>query len=297
MKRYLLFLLLAGCEASTGTTAQPVSALHARTGICTESTLNGSFAAIAAHTALKSIQTCLHVGMPGTLNDDGKTPWIATVVTGDANAPNADVGNWQLEAFYNGAPAGKRMLTHDGVPHLNCGGTRGGSECESWSNDAVEWSRPFAPGTYVFRYTYALDTSITVVNTITVQGAGPATAGVLVGPSGTPTATAAPTAKIGVRLMPTPAALATLFQLDRPRGLTVMAIDQGGVAESAGIRKGDVILNCGDRATDAVDDLYATIAATAPGPLVCKVWSVTGSEGSKPVFAERTVTMTWSSPQ
>lgn len=161
---------VAGCAAEAGNTVGAVDALRTRAGICSKSTLNGSMSAIATNSAQRSIETCLRVGMPGTLADDGRTPFIATMVTGDANAPNADAGNWQVEVFYNGAPMGKRMMARAGVPQLTCGAATGGAPCDSWSTDLMQWAVPFAPGTYVFRYTFALDTSVTTTNTITIGG-------------------------------------------------------------------------------------------------------------------------------
>jgi hypothetical protein len=160
-------LLLTGCYGATGPVDRPISDLRQRGGVCAEVAVDSAALTLVTEgRMMRRIDTCMQTGLAGTLVDDGKTPHLGTTVYGSANAPDADANNWQEEAFLNGAPMGKRMMTKDAlVPHLSCG-TNG---CESWSVDLVTWSTPFAPGTYVFRYTYALDTSLVVTNTITLR--------------------------------------------------------------------------------------------------------------------------------
>ena len=110
-----------------------------------------------------------------------------------------------------------------------------------------------------------------------------------------PTVPATGKPQLGIHAMPTPADLAKVFDLGRPRGMMITSVEQGS-AQTAGIRQNDVILECNDRPTNSVADLQAAIT-NAPGAVLrCKVWSTTGSQDGKPVFAEKIVSMKTAPP-
>lgn len=161
--------LLVGCYGATGPVKRPISELRSmKSGVCAEVAIDSAAATFVTEGRMRRrIDTCLRTGRPGTLFDDGTTPLITTTVYGDANSPDADANNWQVETWFNAAPMGKRMMSKSGLtPELSCDATSG---CESWSLDIMQWPQPFGPGTYVFRYTFGLDVSRVVTNTITLQ--------------------------------------------------------------------------------------------------------------------------------
>lgn len=162
-------VLLAGCmPPTTGPVVSPMNDLRTRAGACASTRIqSGALALLTKGT--QRIETCLQTGLPFTLMDDGRTPVVKTTVTGIANAPDADVSNWQVEYWFNGVPAGKgkQIMKKIGLGlELSCDLD---GNCESWSLATMIWPEPFTPGVYTFRYTCALNTSWVTTNTITLQ--------------------------------------------------------------------------------------------------------------------------------
>jgi serine protease Do len=71
--------------------------------------------------------------------------------------------------------------------------------------------------------------------------------------------------RIGVVAQDVDAALATSFELDRPRGALVSAVEDRGPADDAGLRAGDVILAVDGNPIEHSVELSTTIAAKKPG--------------------------------
>jgi serine protease Do len=71
--------------------------------------------------------------------------------------------------------------------------------------------------------------------------------------------------RIGVVAQDVDAALATSFDLDRPRGALVSAVEDSGPADDAGLRAGDVILAVDGKPIEHSVELSTTIAAKKPG--------------------------------
>ena len=71
--------------------------------------------------------------------------------------------------------------------------------------------------------------------------------------------------RIGVAVQDVDAALANSFDLDRPRGALVSAVEEDGPAEKAGVKPGDVILAVGKQSIEQSVDLSGVIARTKPG--------------------------------
>jgi serine protease Do len=71
--------------------------------------------------------------------------------------------------------------------------------------------------------------------------------------------------RIGVVAQDVDAALATSFELDRPRGALVSAVEDRGPADDAGLRAGDVILAVDGKPIEHSVELSTTIAAKKPG--------------------------------
>jgi serine protease Do len=71
--------------------------------------------------------------------------------------------------------------------------------------------------------------------------------------------------RIGVRVQDVTARLAEAFGLDRPRGALVSAVEEGGAAEKAGIRAGDVILRVSERDIERSGELAAVVTRLRPG--------------------------------
>ncbi len=113
------------------------------------------------------IKSCLQQGSPGTLHDD-ETIRLVSTVHGHANSHDADTGEWQLEIFRDGKPLHKGMMQRTWPPELDC--TL--HPCHSWSVD-VRKMEELPAGTYVFRYTFGLDTSKVVTNTIVIKEGRP----------------------------------------------------------------------------------------------------------------------------
>jgi S1-C subfamily serine protease len=77
--------------------------------------------------------------------------------------------------------------------------------------------------------------------------------------------------------------------------MMITSVEQGS-AQTAGIRQGDVILERNDHPTNSVADLQAAITIAPGAVLRCKIWSITGSQDGKPVFAEKIVSMKTAPP-
>jgi len=71
--------------------------------------------------------------------------------------------------------------------------------------------------------------------------------------------------RIGVLVQDVDAALASSFNLDRPRGALVSAVEEGGPAEQAGVKPGDVVLELDDKPIEQSNELSNAIAKIKPG--------------------------------
>jgi serine protease Do len=71
--------------------------------------------------------------------------------------------------------------------------------------------------------------------------------------------------RIGVTIQDVNQALADSFRLSRPRGALVSQVEEGGPADKAGLRPGDVILAVDGREIERSSELPPAIAAIKPG--------------------------------
>jgi len=71
--------------------------------------------------------------------------------------------------------------------------------------------------------------------------------------------------RLGVTVQEVNATLAESFNLDRPRGALVSAIDAGSPAEKAGLQVGDIVLKFNGNVIERSSDLPLLVADTAPG--------------------------------
>jgi hypothetical protein len=172
-------LALAAC-AETGSYRPPtlpaegatrvylVSDLRSRNGACAQAPiLKGKF-------ELGSIQACARMGSPGTLYDNPDEPLLITGFDSSRDRFAADPGNWRLEITSNsGAPVFTTFLKRQ-VPSV---GTCSSFGCSHYAADVA---RPptWKAGDYRLRYTYAHDTSISVVLTLILSSDIPRTEGV-----------------------------------------------------------------------------------------------------------------------
>jgi serine protease Do len=74
-----------------------------------------------------------------------------------------------------------------------------------------------------------------------------------------------PHRRLGVAIVPEPAAsrLREAAGLERVDGLLVRGVEEGGPADSAGVRRGDVITAVGERAVATLDDLFESLDTAA----------------------------------
>jgi serine protease Do len=80
--------------------------------------------------------------------------------------------------------------------------------------------------------------------------------------------------KIGIGIQPLDADLAESLGLDRPRGALVGSVDEGGPADKAGIKSGDVILSVDGRPVDGNAALPVMISSMRPGTTTeLEVWT------------------------
>jgi serine protease Do len=71
--------------------------------------------------------------------------------------------------------------------------------------------------------------------------------------------------RIGIGIQDLNASLAKSFGLERPQGALVSTVEQGGPAEKAGLKPGDVILSYNGKPLDNSNQLPPLVAATKPG--------------------------------
>jgi serine protease Do len=71
--------------------------------------------------------------------------------------------------------------------------------------------------------------------------------------------------RIGVAIQEVSRDLATSFNLDRPRGALVVAVEKGSPAERAGIVESDIVLLVDGKPVEAESDLPRLVAAIRPG--------------------------------
>jgi serine protease Do len=73
---------------------------------------------------------------------------------------------------------------------------------------------------------------------------------------------------IGVSIRPLNAGTAQALGLDKPRGVIVEEVVQGGAAQEAGVRDGDVILTVDGREVNQANELQSYVATRRPGESV-----------------------------
>jgi len=71
--------------------------------------------------------------------------------------------------------------------------------------------------------------------------------------------------RIGVQIQEVDAQMADAFNLDRPRGALVGDVIEGGPAEKAGVKSGDVILSVNGKGVERSSQLPGVISAIKPG--------------------------------
>jgi serine protease Do len=80
-------------------------------------------------------------------------------------------------------------------------------------------------------------------------------------------------ARLGVAIQEVNQTFADSFKLDKPEGALVSKVDQGGPADQAGLKAGDVILKVDGQAIVSSGDLPALIGLSTPGQKVkIEVW-------------------------
>jgi serine protease Do len=85
--------------------------------------------------------------------------------------------------------------------------------------------------------------------------------------------------RIGVQIQEVTAQMAEAFGVDRPRGALVGQVIEGGPAEKAGIKTGDVILSVDGRVVERSAQLPGVISAIKPGDTAnVEVWRDGGSK-------------------
>ena len=79
--------------------------------------------------------------------------------------------------------------------------------------------------------------------------------------------------RIGVQIQEVDAKMADSFTLDRPRGALVSDVIEGGPAEKAGVKSGDVILSVNGKGVERSAQLPGVISAIKPGDTAkVEVW-------------------------
>ncbi len=79
--------------------------------------------------------------------------------------------------------------------------------------------------------------------------------------------------RIGVQIQEVNAPMADAFGLDRPRGALVGQVIEGGPAEKAGIKNGDVILSVNGKPVERSTELPSVVSAIKPGDTAkLEVW-------------------------
>jgi serine protease Do len=79
--------------------------------------------------------------------------------------------------------------------------------------------------------------------------------------------------RIGVQIQEVNAPMADAFGLDRPRGALVGQVIEGGPAEKAGIKNGDVILSVDGKPVERSTELPSVVSAIKPGDTAkLEVW-------------------------
>jgi len=79
--------------------------------------------------------------------------------------------------------------------------------------------------------------------------------------------------RIGVQIQEVNAPMADAFGLDRPRGALVGQVIEGGPAEKAGIKNGDVILSVNGKTVERSTELPSVVSAIKPGDTArLEVW-------------------------
>lgn len=68
---------------------------------------------------------------------------------------------------------------------------------------------------------------------------------------------------LGIFVAPVPPGAKGVLMLDRDRGMVVVGLVPGGLAERAGLRKGDVLLAIDGRSVNREADLAAALSAAA----------------------------------
>jgi serine protease Do len=85
--------------------------------------------------------------------------------------------------------------------------------------------------------------------------------------------------RIGVQIQEVNAQFADAFGLDRPRGALVGQVIEGGPAEKAGVKSGDVILSVNGKVVERSAQLPGVISAIKPGDTAnVEVWRERGSK-------------------
>jgi len=71
--------------------------------------------------------------------------------------------------------------------------------------------------------------------------------------------------RLGIGIQTVDQALAKSFHLDEPAGVIVNGVEQGGPADKAGVKPGDIVLQFAGKDVGRPNDLPALVAATKPG--------------------------------
>lgn len=148
-------LLVAGCATIAPERTGTLSDMRKyREGLCAASDVaHTGFFPTPSTTAV----ICAQTGAPGTLNDDGKTPFVIVKLVGfDFETTNSS--NYQLEVFKDGQPFFKGMFARSpaSVPSV---GPCTSSSCLKTGIGVLTMPEPWEPAVYTFRLTCAFNTS------------------------------------------------------------------------------------------------------------------------------------------